>query len=451
MTNGFVIAGTNSGCGKTTVTIGLMRLLMRKGYSVAPFKTGPDYIDPAFHSMATQTDSHNLDSWILEQEAVQALFHKYAGGRDFAIVEGVMGMYDGLGEAGLGSTAELARIIDLPVVLVVNCKALYQSVGAIVDGFVNFDKRVRVAGVILNHVYSDTQFAFLKQFIEKHCGVNCLGYLPPNGDIALESRHLGLIQAGEVGQLLKKIDLAADLLEQHCNIDKLLEATRVNCPSAHVSTLPLPDLSGLRIGVARDKAFSFYYKANLDLLKESGAELVYFSPIKDSEVPANVNALYLGGGYPEVFARELSTNKGMRENIRQLAEDGLPIYAECGGLMYLTEGIAPVDGEFFPMCGIFNCKTEMTARLQNFGYCLLDWDGATARAHEFHHSKLIANDEASNYEFAFDIQKPELARRWQGGLRHKNVLAGYPHIHFYANLEFYKKIVVIWKKQDGLT
>lgn len=447
MTNGFVVAGTNSGCGKTTVTIGLMRLLKRKGYSVAPFKTGPDYIDPAFHGMATEADSHNLDSWILSAETVKSLFSKYSSNKDVAIVEGVMGMHDGLGENCSGSTAELARMTGMPVVLVVNCKALYQSVGAIVNGFVNFDKRVRVAGVILNHVYSDNQFAFLKKFVEERCGVKCFGYLPPCSDIALDSRHLGLIQAEEVDELLRKIDLAADLLEQHCDIAQLLEATYIDDPIIHHGTTAWPDLSGLTIGVARDKAFSFYYKANLDLLKENGAKLVYFSPVNDPQVPANVDALYLGGGYPEVFAKELGANKSMRENIRQLAENGMPIYAECGGLMYLTEGIVPVDGEFYPMCGVFNCKTEMTARLQNFGYCLVAWDGVTSRAHEFHHSKLILEDRPSSYELTFHIEKPELPRNWQGGLRRKNVLAGYPHIHFYANPDFYKKIADLWMKR----
>ena len=193
-----------------------MRLLSRKGYSVSPFKTGPDYIDPAFHSIATATDSHNLDSYLMSQPALNQLFNKYSHTKEIAIIEGVMGMYDGLGMEAHGSTAELARTLDLPVILVVNCKALYQSVAAIVNGFVTLDKRVRVAGVILNNVYSDDQFAFLQEYIEKHCHTDCLGYLPPNPEIALGSRHLGLIQAGEIDELIQKIDLIADQLEQHC-------------------------------------------------------------------------------------------------------------------------------------------------------------------------------------------------------------------------------------------
>lgn len=444
MNNGFVVAGTNSGCGKTTITIGLMRLLSRRGYKVAPFKTGPDYIDPAFHAMATQSDSHNLDSWILEPATVRALFESYAQNSDVAIVEGVMGMYDGLGSDCLGSTAELARTINLPVILVVNCKALYQSVASIIKGFVSFDNRIKVVGVILNQVYSDTQFSFLKAFVEKHCDVRCLGYLPPTKAISLESRHLGLIQAGEVDELLAKVDQVADLLEQHCDIESLSKLTRVNPESSKKCTDVYPNLQGLRLGVAKDKAFSFYYKANLDLLERNGAELIFFSPMHDSRVPESVDALYLGGGYPEVFAKELGENESMRHDVCRLAEAGMPIYAECGGLMYLTEGITPVEREFYPMCSIFNCKTTMTPRLQNFGYCVVNWGDVSVRAHEFHHSKLSFENDSPNYVLQYKIEKPEQPRTWEGGLLYKNVLAAYPHIHFYSNIEFYKKIVNLW-------
>jgi cobyrinic acid a,c-diamide synthase len=444
MKNAFIVAGTNSGCGKTTITIGLMRLLSRKGMRVSPFKTGPDYIDPAFHGMATGTDSHNLDSYLLAAENVQQLFDKYSNQQDIAVVEGVMGMYDGLGMEGHGSTAELARMLDLPVILVVNCKALYQSVAAIVNGFATLDPRVHIAGVILNHVYSDDQFRFLQQYIEQHCGIACLGYLPPNSEIALESRHLGLIQAGEIKTLFNKIDTIADLLEQHCDIDRLLALTVLADRPEKQYTNNAVNLKGLKLGVAYDDAFSFYYKANLNQLSEDGAKLIYFSPLKDACIPEEVNALYLGGGYPEVFARELSHNRSMCESIRQAVEYGMPVYAECGGLMYLTEGIIPVEDLFYPMCGVFHCRTEMTARLQNFGYCLVDWEGTVTKAHEFHHSRLIPSEQAPNYEMAFEMEKPERPHNWQGGLRYKNVLAGYPHIHFYSNDAFYKKITDLW-------
>jgi cobyrinic acid a,c-diamide synthase len=445
MNNGFIIAGTNSGCGKTTITIGLMRLLSRKGYSVAPFKTGPDYIDPAFHSIATATDSHNLDSYLMSQPALNQLFNKYSHTKEIAIIEGVMGMYDGLGMEAHGSTAELARSLDLPVVLVVNCKALYQSVAAIVNGFVTLDKRVRVAGVILNNVYSDDQFAFLQEYIEKHCHTACLGYLPPNPEIALGSRHLGLIQAGEIDELIQKIDLIADQLEQHCDIERLLKVCAFKRTSATVSTSNHQPLAGLKLGVAMDKAFSFYYKANLDLLENDGAELYYFSPLTDSELPSGINALYLGGGYPEVFAAELSQNSSMLQSVAEAAEKSLPIYGECGGLMYLTQGIQSVGGDYHAMCGVFNCHTEMTARLQNFGYCQVNWGETGTRAHEFHHSKLIGTEnEQPNYTEEFYIEKPERPRTWKGGLKRKNVLAGYPHIHFYSNPDFYQKICNFW-------
>jgi cobyrinic acid a,c-diamide synthase len=449
MNNGFIIAGTNSGSGKTTVTIGLMRLLCRQGYRVAPFKTGPDYIDPAFHSVATATASHNLDTYLLGEETVRYLFAKYSQNSDVAVVEGVMGMFDGIGEEGGGSTAELARTLGLPVILVVSCKALYQSVAAIVNGFVHFDKRVRVAGVILNHVYSDEQFAFLQHYIEQQCGVACLGYLPPDDGIGLESRHLGLIQAGEVDALIEKTDRIADLMSQHIDMARLLEVTRTKPQQLSTRKPEGFDISlqGLKLGVVRDKAFSFYYRANLDLLEENGAELHYFSPLADVELPKEINALYLGGGYPEVFARELSENHTMLESVRSAAENGMPVYGECGGLMYLTEGISPTEGEFYPMCGLFGCRTEMTARLQHFGYCRVEWKGVLTLAHEFHHSQLISTSETPNYRFNFNIEKPENHLLWQGGLCYKNVLAGYPHIHFYSDAAFFRKLAEWWRNQ----
>lgn len=449
MNNGFIIAGTNSGSGKTTVTIGLMRLLCRQGLRVAPFKTGPDYIDPAFHSVATATASHNLDTYLLGEDTARYLFAKYSQNSDIAVVEGVMGMFDGIGEEGGGSTSELARALGLPVILVVSCKALYQSVAAIINGFARFDERVQVTGVILNHVYSDEQFSFLQRYIESHCGVACLGYLPPDGSIGLESRHLGLIQAGEVETLIEKTDRIADLMAQHIDIARLLEVTRTD---GHTFTANKPagfdiPLQGLKLGVAYDKAFSFYYRANLDLLEENSAELHYFSPLDDIELPKGINALYLGGGYPEVFAHELSENHTMLQSIRAAAENGMPIYGECGGLMYLTEGISPAEGEFYPMCGVFGCRTEMTARLQHFGYCRVGWDDAQTLAHEFHHSQLIPASEMPNYHFSFDIEKPENHRRWQGGLSYKKVLAGYPHIHFYSDATFFRKLAGWWRNQ----
>lgn len=449
MNNGFIIGGTNSGCGKTTITIGLMRLLSRKGYQVAPFKTGPDYIDPAFHTIATGTASHNLDSYLLDPLSVGQLFDKYSSNHQIAIAEGVMGLYDGLGMEGYGSTAELARILGLPVILVVNCKALYQSVAAIVNGFATLDKRIQIAGVILNNVYSDQQFSFLQQYVEKHCGVACIGYLPPKPEIALESRHLGLIQASETEALIQKTDKIADELEAHCDIDRLLQLTAVSATGRPTySPANTVSLHGLKLGVAYDKAFSFYYKANLDKLAEDGAELIYFSPINDKAIPDGINALYLGGGYPEVFAAELSRNGSMLESIRAAVETNMPVYAECGGLMYLTEGIIPVEGEFYPMCSVFKCRTVMTTRLQNFGYCRVNWGNVQTRAHEFHHSLLTNDEQEPNYQLAFHIEKPELPRTWEGGLRYKNVLAGYPHIHFYANEEFYKKLTDLWTGKE---
>lgn len=448
MTNGFILAGTNSGCGKTTITMGIMRLFSRMSMRVAAFKTGPDYIDPAFHSLATGSTSHNLDSYLMDESSLNLLFEKYSKDSDIAIVEGVMGMFDGLGSESLGSTAELAKKLRLPVVLVVNCQSLYQSVAAIVNGFIQFDKEIHVAGVILNHVYSDEQFAFLKQYIEANCHTTCLGYLPPDSEIGLESRHLGLIQASETESINEKINRIADLLLQHTDIQKLLLNTIIEKRTTQKNSLSMPDLTGLVIGVARDKAFSFYYQSNLDLLTENGAKIICFSPINDHSIPAEANALYLGGGYPEVFARDLSMNTSMRQSIRQAAENNMPVYAECGGLMYLTEGIQPFDEEYHEMCAVFNCKTEMTLRLQNFGYCHVHWNDVSTKAHEFHHSRLIEKQSGANYNMEFSMSKTETQKSWKGGLRYKNVLAAYSHIHFYSNHLFLEKLLLFLMKKS---
>jgi cobyrinic acid a,c-diamide synthase len=448
---GFILAGTNSGCGKTTLSMGLMALLSSRGMKVAPFKTGPDFIDPAFHTKVTGTPSYNLDSFLMDEAMIKHLFLKHSKQADIAIIEGVMGLFDGMGKDGEGSTAQLAGILGLPVILTVSCKSFYQSVAAIVSGYARFDKKINVAGVILNLVPNKEHFTFLKEYIETNTGVPCLGYLPAHKELALESRHLGLVQAGETEGLEKKISLLVKIMGETIDIPRLMEI----CPDTSLlatdaeTVLPYTaDLSHLRLGVAYDKAFRFYYPDNLELLTESGAQLYYFSPMTDNHLPDGINALYIGGGYPEVFAGQLSGNTCMLKEIRRSADCGLPIFAECGGLMYLTTGIRTLEGAFFPMSGVFNCGTVFTARLQRFGYCNVTWQDISVRAHEFHHSCLDNMPDKPDFSFAFDIGKPEKDMHWQCGLARNNVLAGYPHFHFYSNPGFFKKIVQLWTKAN---
>ena len=444
---GLIIAGTQSGCGKTTVTIGLMKLLKSKGLQVAPFKTGPDFIDPMFHEFVTKTSSYNLDSFMLGENMVKHLFAKHSQSADIAVVEGVMGLYDGIGPESKSSTAELSQILDLPVVLVLNCTAIYQSVAAIVAGFKAYMPELNIAGVILNKLSGNEHYQFLKEIIEQKTGVRCLGYLPSNKAFGLESRHLGLMQAEEVGDLTERIDLLVETMEETLDIQSLLDIAEMQPPKADpaIAAPARPDLTGLHLGVAYDKAFRFYYRDNLELLEECGATLHYFSPINDAQLPAKVQALYLGGGYPEVFASKLSDNRSMLEEIKTRANAGMPVFAECGGLMYLTSAIVS-DNEEHKMAGFFNCKVQMTQRLQRFGYAEVAYQGAKTRCHEFHHSHIVPSEETPNYQFQYKLEKPEKNKAWECGLLRKNVLGGYAHIHFYSDPHFFQQIAELWKK-----
>ncbi len=443
---GFIIAGTNSGCGKTTATIGLMALLKSLNYNITPFKTGPDYIDPLFHSKVLGVPSYNLDSFMLSESAIKHLYKKHAKNADLSIIEGVMGMYDGMGQESRGSTYELSRILDIPVILVVNCKGLYQSVAAIIKGFTKFKDDTKVRGVILNHVSSKDHFKFLQSIIEKECGIKCIGYIPNNKDFALESRHLGLIQAEEVEELDQKIELLKETFNKTIDFRRLMSIADNNDISDSSFEVPKLDLSSLHIGVAYDRAFRFYYKDNLELLEELGANLHYFSPIEDSQLPDECNCLYLGGGYPEVFAKEISQNISLLNNIKDKIDNGMPAYAECGGLMYLTEKIITQDQEEYKMTGVFEASVQMTKRLQRFGYAIAQYEGESTSCHEFHRSQIIPNQTNVNYELKYQLKKPEKEKEWQCGLQYKNCLGAYAHVHFYADLKFFEKITELWKR-----
>jgi cobyrinic acid a,c-diamide synthase len=444
--HGFIIAGTNSGCGKTTISIGLMALLKSRGMKVAPFKTGPDYIDPLFHSKVLDTPSYNLDSFMLSHPALKYLYRKHTKDKDIAIIEGVMGMYDGIGEHFTGSSYELSKILGLPIILVVSCKSLYQSVAAIVKGFMALKVDANVQGVLLNHVPNNEYYQFLKSIIERDCEIPCVGYVPTDRDIALESRHLGLIQAEEVDNLSRKVEKLTQILKDTINIEKLLEISGHKNIQDPGFALPDMDLSDLHIGVAYDKAFRFYYKDNLELLELLGAHLYYFSPLESTRLPEKCNCLYIGGGYPEVFAGELSANKKLLDAIKNAVHNGMPIYAECGGLMYLAERIIALDGQVAEMTGIFNASIQMTHKLQHFGYALVKYKDVESTCHEFHHSKIITAGTDPNYTLEFELVKPEKHEQWRCGLKQGNCLAGYAHVHFYSNFQFFKQIVKLWKQ-----
>lgn len=432
---GIMIAGTNSGVGKTTISLGIMKALTNRGITVAPFKVGPDYIDPKFHEFVTGNASYNLDSYLLNKEVVTNLFNKNSKDKDISIIEGVMGLYDGFGiEKDNASSSHIAKILKLPIILVVDGRGMSLSLAALISGYKNFDKDINIAGVIINNVSSKMHYDLLSTIVEKENNIPCLGYLPKNLDISLKSRHLGLIPAEEVDELEEKSEKLSKIIEETIDLDKILEISKLEV----IKTKNYIDITkkyDLRIGVFKDKAFNFYYKDNLGLLEELGITLISISPIKDEKLP-DVDALYIGGGFPEVFSNELETNKSFREDLKEKLEKGLPCYAECGGLMYLTNSIYDLDSNKSEMVGFIDTDSHMTEKLQRFGYIEIDFKGININAHEFHRSMIDENDEL---DFLYNISKKregKVYKKWKCGIKKQNTLSGYPHIHFYSNIEF---------------
>ncbi|MEI6856466.1 cobyrinate a,c-diamide synthase [Psychrilyobacter sp.] len=431
-----LIAGTSSGAGKTTISTAIMSALE----GVSPFKAGPDYIDPKFHEFVTKNPSNNLDLFMMGEDAVKYIFSKNS--KNISVVEGVMGLYDGLShELDNYSSAHLSRVLDIPVILVVSGKGSSTSVAATVLGFKNLDHRVKIRGVILNNVGSEKLYDLLKVGIERYTEIPCVGYFPKDDRVSISERHLGLQQASEIENLNEKIEILKDMARKYIDLDKILEiaedgneAPEFENPAEYLKN----KFEGKRVGVAKDRAFSFYYSENLKLMEYTGMEIVEFSPINDPHLPPNLDYIYLGGGYPEIFAKELYENKSMMVDIRKAAKE-IPIYAECGGFMYLTKGIKQLDGDFDPMCGLLDIKVEMKPRLniKRFGY--VDYeskDGISGRCHEFHYSDIYDIDEENLY---FQLEKKN-GRKWSCGYEKDKIIAGYPHIHFYGNIEIFVKL-----------
>ncbi|KXG78920.1 cobyrinate a,c-diamide synthase [Thermotalea metallivorans] len=445
-----VLAGTQSGVGKTTISIGMMAAFHRRGLQVQPFKVGPDYIDPAFHTFVTGNKSRNLDSWMLEEETVRGLFAKNAMGKDISIVEGVMGLYDGIGShGGEGSTAHVAKIIEAPVILIINGSGMAASAAAQVLGYQMYDPDVKISGIIVNNVSGEKHYRLLKEAIERDGKVKCLGYMKKNSGIVLQSRHLGLIPSGEVEDLKDKIDQIRSMVEETIDLDRLLEIAKKTEPMAHRFAEKTSLGEKINLGVAYDKAFHFYYEDNLDLLRSLGANLVFFSPLKDQRLPEDLHGLYFGGGFPEVFGKELAKNVPLRREIREKIQGGIPAYAECGGLMYLTRAIRDMEGQRHEMVGIFDTEARMTERLQRFGYvnitihgpCVLSKTRTKAKAHEFHRSTLPEN---LSQEYVYTVEKARNGEKeaiWQCGLKRYNTLAAYAHIHFYCNRQLAENFI----------
>ncbi|MDP3047875.1 MAG: cobyrinate a,c-diamide synthase [Thermodesulfovibrionales bacterium] len=513
---GFVIAGTHSGCGKTTITLGVLAALKKKGLKVQPFKAGPDFIDSGLHRLVTGRHSRNLDVWMCGEEYVKECFHKYSANADIAIIEGVMGMYD-----GEYSTAKLAGLLNLPVILVVDAYGMAESAGAVVKGFREYGSELRVksyelremnskfkiqssklqtpnsklyiAGVIFNRVASDNHFKRLKDSVQVGDStlrdVTVLGYLPRDLDFEIPHRHLGLTVAEENPLTEKNIGRLADAVLKHIDVDGILNLAQQSSRAAeqqfsnvlnYCSTELLDYCAAATptVAIAYDKAFCFYYEDNLDLLKNAGAEIVTFSPLSDSAIPHQADAVYIGGGYPELYAKELSENTSMMKSINGWANSGKPIYAECGGLMYLSKGIYDFNGKFFEMAGVFPFETQIPpcpplikggegGLRPHLGYreiilkedCILGKKGDKLKGHEFHYSEIVKGqaegtvpdlrtERSGIVESGLSLSvgrgitdKVYSVRNNHGelvstsGYKSKNTLASYIHIHFGSNSE----------------
>ena len=407
-----MLAGTGSGCGKTTLALALMAALRGRGLSVAPFKAGPDYIDPGFHRLACGRISHNLDEWLCARQSVLRILARGAAGADIAVIEGAMGFYDGLDGGDACSAYALAKHTKTPVVLVVDASGSAASAAATALGFLKYRPDNTIAGVLVNRASSQRHYDLIKEAMAG-IGLPCVGWLPKDAGLGMPDRHLGLVPVEERPEAKRQIDRAASLLK--LDMDAL---QAVAGRAGDLSPMPFhypESLKGLRVGLAKDAAFSFTYEANLIALRRMGAELAPFSPLSDAALPGGLDALYLPGGFPEVFEAELKANGAMAASVRAAIEGGLRVYAECGGMLYLS------------MIGALPLKWEMTGRLQRFGYVTVtDGDGYRFPAHEFHHSVVTPTAPLAT---RFEVAKGE--RHYREGYIYKNTLAGYPHIHFY--------------------
>lgn len=451
--NRIMIAGTGSGSGKTTLICGILMALKKRKLKAGSCKCGPDYIDPMFHSRIFDIPSINLDLFFTEPQVMNYLLYRNGQDRDITVIEGVMGFYDGLSmESDQASSYEVAKVSKTPVILTIPCKGMAYSVVPLIRGMVEFRKDSNIKGIILNQV-SDMTYPQLKAVIEQEIGIPVLGHLPVLKDFVLQSRHLGLVMPQERENFSAELEHLGEVIETYINIEEIIkiasQAPEISCKNPLEKEEKLFVHPEISLGVAEDEAFCFYYRDNLKLLEELGCKLVKFSPIHDKKLPEQIQGMLLGGGYPELYAQQLSENQSMKQSIQKALKAGMPCIAECGGFQYLQKSLW-VEGVEYPMADVISSTSENTGKLVRFGYIHLQGSqetpylkvGETIKAHEFHYY-----DSTDNGKTCLAV-KPSGKRQWQCVHGVKNLFAGYPHLYFYSNIEFVKHFIKVcqgWK------
>jgi cobyrinic acid a,c-diamide synthase len=433
-----LLAALRGGAGKTTLTLGLLAAWREQGRRLVPFKKGPDYIDPAWHTLAAGCPSHNLDPFLMEGDQILAVVARHAVQTDGFLIEGNRGLYDGLDAQGTYSTAELAKFLATPVVLVVDCTMTTRTAAALVLGCQHFDPQVPIRGVILNQIARPRHEEIIRSTVERYCGIPVLGAIPRLKCDVFPERHMGLVPPQEHATAIRAVSTARDLAQRYLDLDGLWQVAAQAPPLPPAASLGMPvDHPGepVTIGLIRDSAFQFYYPENLEALEQHGARLLELSALDDPLLPPDLDALYIGGGFPETHARALAENLSFRNAVKAAAQAGLPIYAECGGLMYLGENIQ-VQGEKFPMVGLFPYNFVMGKKPQGHGYTVLEVardnpffpPGARLKGHEFHYSRIVP-DPGPDTPLAFRVTRGAGIGGQREGLIFQNVLATYTHLH----------------------
>jgi cobyrinic acid a,c-diamide synthase len=436
-----VLGGTSSRAGKTVVSMGLMRALKNRGYNVAPFKAGPDFIDPSYHLFAAGRHSRNIDGYMMKKADIISTFYRNARDCDIAVIEGTMGLYDSIdGIRETGSTAQIAKFLKAPVILIANIERISRTAAAYVLGYKVFDTGVDIKGVLLNRTGSERHANKVTAAVEKLAKMPVVGVMPRDPRIEIPERHLGLVPAYEKRRLNKLFDSLAELIEDYVDVDrivKIAESAKAQKGIKELRVFSPKKQTPTKLGVIRDKCFSFYYQDNLDAFAAAGAEIIYINSLKDKKLP-DVDALYIGGGFPEVFGKDLEKNASLRSDIYEFCEGGKPAYGECGGLMYLGKSIITKGKEEYEMVGFLPIKTQMFEKFQSLGYVKnkviaknpLSNIGATLKGHEFHYSKAkVLKYNLKDMEYIYKVKRGRGIDGEHDGMLKKNTLASYMHLH----------------------